>query len=313
MQTPAESGRKQRRIDVARVVLGVALFAGVSVAAARSWGEVHETMSRIRPYQFVLAELLVLLGLWLSALTWRVAARELGASVRITAAAKIYLLGQLGKYLPGSLWAVAAQTALAKRAGVPASRGASAGVIAIAVNVLTGLALGAALFPTLLHGGAWRTLLVVIVLAACAVALTPSILTRLVNAGLRVARQPMLAGKVSWGGILSAGGLSFTCWLSYGLSVWVLAVAVGAAPLEALVFCVAGVALAMTLGVLVVVAPSGIGVREAAIAASLSPVLSHANALAVALVARLVFTIADLLAALSVLPLRIEEPRTSGR
>jgi uncharacterized membrane protein YbhN (UPF0104 family) len=61
--------------------------------------------------------------------------------------------------------------------------------------------------------------------------------------------------------------------------------------------------------VLVILAPSGIGVRDAVIVAALSPVLTSSDALAVALVARLLFTLADLVAALVVLPLRIE-PRT---
>jgi uncharacterized membrane protein YbhN (UPF0104 family) len=97
------------------------------------------------------------------------------------------------------------------------------------------------------------------------------------------------------------------------LSVWILAVSVGASPPEALALCVAGTALAMTLGVLVVVAPSGLGVREAVLVAALSPVLSSSDALAVALVARLAFTVADLLAAVGALPLRVEPQMDCGR
>jgi hypothetical protein len=61
----------------------------------------------------------------------------------------------------------------------------------------------------------------------------------------------------------------------------------------------------MGVGLLVVVAPSGIGVREAIVVAVLAPVLNGSEALAVALVARLIFTLADLLAAAVVVPVRI--------
>jgi uncharacterized membrane protein YbhN (UPF0104 family) len=305
LHTPEPSRRSQALVGAVRVAFGVVLFAAVGATVVRSWTDVHETVGRMHAYELVVAEVLVLLGLWLSALTWRIAARELGSWVRVGPASKIYLLGQLGKYLPGNFWAVAAQTALARRAGVPASRGASAGVVAIGINILTGLALGAILVPSLLHGGAARSVLLVVLLAGFAVALSPAILTRLVNTGLRIVKQPVLARRVTWGGVLSASGLSVLSWVSYGASVWVLAIAAGAAPLESLVYCVAGVALAMTVGVLVVIAPSGVGVREAVIAAALSPVLTSSDALAVALVARLVFTLADLLAALAVLPVRL--------
>lgn len=303
------ASRWRSLVAPARVAIGVVLFAIVGVTVVRSWNEVHETIGRIALYQLAIAELLVLLGLWLSALTWRVAARELGSRVRVGAASKIYLLGQLGKYLPGNVWAVAAQTALARRVGVPASRGASAGVVAIGINILTGLALGAILVPSLLSGGVWRSVVLVLLLAGSALALTPAILTRLVNAALRVVKQPVLERMVSWRGMLAASGLSIASWLSYGTSVWVLAIAAGAAPLESLVYCLAGVALAMTVGVLILIAPSGVGVREAVIAAGLSPVLTPSDALAVALVARLVFTLADLIAALSVLPLHLAATR----
>jgi uncharacterized membrane protein YbhN (UPF0104 family) len=168
------------------------------------------------------------------------------------------------------------------------------------------LALGAILVPSLLSGGVWRSAVLVLLLAGSALVLTPAILTRLVNAALRVVKQPVLERMVSWRGMLAASGLSIASWLSYGTSVWVLAIAAGAAPLESLVYCLAGVALAMTVGVLILIAPSGVGVREAVIAAGLSPVLTPSDALAVALVARLVFTLADLIAALSVLPLHLE-------
>ena len=61
----------------------------------------------------------------------------------------------------------------------------------------------------------------------------------------------------------------------------------------------------MTIGFLVVVAPSGIGVREAVLVAALAPVLDPSSALGVALVLRVVFTLADLIAATVTVPIRI--------
>jgi uncharacterized membrane protein YbhN (UPF0104 family) len=58
----------------------------------------------------------------------------------------------------------------------------------------------------------------------------------------------------------------------------------------------------MNAGLLVFVAPSGIGIREAVLVAALAPVLDHSDAFAVALVARVLFTVADLVAAIAVLP-----------
>jgi len=132
---------------------------------------------------------------------------------------------------------------------------------------------------------------------------------RLVNIGPRLVRRPPVEQKVTWRGILTASGWSLASWLSHGASLWVLSVAVGAPVGESLPLCLGGIALAMAAGFLVVVAPSGIGVRELVIIASLAPVLDRPEALAVALVARLLFTVADLVAAAVVVPVRI---RASG-
>ena len=265
-------GPLTRVLRVARVVVGVALFAAVVVAVARSWEDVRSTLARMGPGELVLAEALVLAGLGASVLTWRVALRELGTTVGRRAASKIYLVGQLGKFLPGSAWAVAVQMELANQAAVPRPRSVGASLIAIGVNAATGLAIGLVVLPRVVSGGAWRIGLLVVVLGLCVAALSPPVLTRLVNLGLRVIRRPPIEREVTWRGILTAIGWAVVSFACYGLSVWVLAVSAGAPAGESLPLCLAGVAFAMTVGALVVVAPSGIGVREAVIVAALAPV-----------------------------------------
>lgn len=267
------------------------------------------TLARISPLELVLSEALVLAGLAASVMTWRSALRELGSKVSVAAASKVYLIGQLAKYLPGSFWVLPAQMELAKLAGVPRVRALVASMVAIGINAVTGFAIGVFAVPTVVGGGIWRTLAAVAVAATCVSALTPPVLTRLVNLGLRLVRRPVLERDVSWLGALIASGWSLSSWASYGTSVWVLAVAVGAPAGESLALCFAGMALAITLGFVVVVAPSGIGVREAVLVAALAPVLDTPEALAIALVARLLFTVADLIAAAIVAPVRNRTPR----
>lgn len=289
---------------VLRLVCGLVLFALVVAAVWRSWRDVRSAIGLIDAHELALAELVILAGLAFSVLTWRRSVAEIGVTVPVGSAARIYLVGQLGKYLPGSVWALAAQSELGRSVGVPRSRGLAASVIAIGVNVVTGLAIGVALVPSLAGGGLGPTVGLVVVAAVCASALSPPVLTRLVDLGLRIIRRPALDRRITWKGVIVASAWSVASWLCYGASVWMLAVAVGAPAAETLPLCLAGVALAMTVGFLVVVTPSGIGVREAVLVGALAPVLNRTDALAVALVARLLFTVADVLAAAVVLPIR---------
>ena len=295
----------RRIVAVVRITVGLVLFAAVTFAAARDWDEVRNALAQMSRFELALAELLALAGLGASVLTWRCALRELGSRVPATAASKIYLIGQLGKYLPGSLWALVFQMELARRAGAPRSRSLAASLVAVAINLVTGLAVGLLAIPSVAVDSAWRYAVAAAILLLLATCLVPAVLTRLVDLAMRIVRRPQLERRISWNGVLVGSGWSLVSWLVYGLSLWGIAVAAGAPAGESLPLCLAGVALAMTAGFLVVIAPSGIGVREAVLVAVLAPVLAAGPALGVALVLRAVFTLADLLAALVTLPIRI--------
>lgn len=54
-------------------------------------------------------------------------------------------------------------------------KGLAASITAIGVNVVTGLAIGLLVVPSVVTGGAWRTITLVAVLGACAAALSPPV------------------------------------------------------------------------------------------------------------------------------------------
>jgi uncharacterized membrane protein YbhN (UPF0104 family) len=296
------------RIDAlvgpARIVFVTVILAVAAITLAKTWDDVRATVLLTSPIDLLASGGLVLAGLSLSVLTWRRCLLEMGSRVVLSAASRIYLLGQLGKYLPGSVWALFAQTEIGRAAGVPRARGFAASVVAVAVNTAVGLALGVAILPGASELGVGYTWALVGIAVLCAAALAPPVLTRLVNFGITTINRPPLERPVAWRGIGVASAWSGASYVAYGLSVWVLAVSVGAPAGQSLLLCVAGVPLAMIAGLVVFIAPSGLGVREAALVAALTPVLEPSQGLAVALLARLVFTAADFVAALAVVPLR---------
>src|SRR5262245_56509021 len=105
-------------LQVARILFGASLFAAVVIVTIREWREVSDTTAAIGPAAIMCALALSLLGLAASALTWRCSLQELGGVVTTRAAMKIYLVGQLGKYIPGSVWALLVQMELARAASI---------------------------------------------------------------------------------------------------------------------------------------------------------------------------------------------------
>src|SRR5689334_12797681 len=63
----------------------------------------------------------------------------LGSQLPVRPSARFYFVGQLGKYIPGSIWPVLAQMELGHDHNIPRCRSAAALVIAIMVSLATGL------------------------------------------------------------------------------------------------------------------------------------------------------------------------------
>ena len=67
-------------------------------------------------------------------MAWQAVLREMDHSVSVADSGRIYLVGQLGKYLPGSIWAVVVQMELALRAGIPRARSFAASLVLIGLS-----------------------------------------------------------------------------------------------------------------------------------------------------------------------------------
>ncbi|MBX6168438.1 MAG: flippase-like domain-containing protein, partial [Thermobispora bispora] len=98
-------------------------------------------------------------------------------------------------------------------------------------------------------------------------------------------------------GVLAACGWALAGWAAYGAHLALLVHGLGATGAAAVPLSVGAFALAWCLGLVVVIAPAGAGVREVAIVAALAPVLDQGSAIAAALCSRLVVSIGDLVCA----------------
>lgn len=294
--------RRRYFMRVARVALAAAALIFVVLAVADRWHDVRHQLGLVNPATVVLAGLAVLAATLAGMMSWRAVLADLGSPLPVLPAARVMLLGQLGKYIPGSLWSVVAQAELGRDLGVPRRRSAAAGMVYNALGLGLGLLLAVVSLPALLRSQevpgwvGW----VVAVSPISLVCFAPPVLTRLVNLALRLLRRQPLDQPFSWAGTARAVGWMAVMWLFMSLHVWLLGVGLGARPGALLLPAAGGYAAAWSAGFLVVIAPAGAGVREAVLTATLASALAggSAAALTIALVSRLVATAADVVAAL---------------
>ncbi|MCU1535744.1 MAG: hypothetical protein JWP82_95 [Humibacillus sp.] len=291
-----------RVLSVARVVVALVVLAAVVWAVARNWSEVSVHLGKISWPVFAVSSLAAAVGTWLTMVGWRVILADLGSPLHLAPSSGVYFVGQLGKYLPGSLWSVLVQADIASHLRVPRRRTAVTGLLTLGLSLLTGLLVGlpAATFLLRREGGgsSWWLLAAVPLVVVLGV---PRILNALVALGLRTLRREPLEHELSARAVLTAVGLFVLVWLAFGVHTLLLAQAVaGPSPHPDLATAaVTGYALSVALGMLTIVLPAGLGAREGLLTLILSVAIPTPAAAAVAIVSRFIVTVIDVLAALA--------------
>lgn len=280
-------------LGAAARVAFLVLAVGLLVLALRDHGpQAREAARAVGPAAAAGSFAAVLGGLLASALCWRALLADLGTPLGVRAALGVFFLGQLGKYVPGSVFAVAAQMELGRTHGAPRNRVGTAGLLFLGVLVASGLVVAAAVLPltspAALQTYGWLLVLLPLGLAV----LAPPVLTRLVALLLRVLRREPLDRPLTTRGIAAAVGWALVMWAAYGLHLELLVRTQEAGP--SLLLSTGAYALAWTAGLLVVAAPAGAGVREVALVAALAPLLDRGGALALAVLSRVLMTLGDL-------------------
>jgi hypothetical protein len=259
------------------------------------WGDIHHALDRIGLLMSFLSLVSVLAALVCTMLVWRVLLAGLGSPLPVRVASRVLFVGQLGKYLPGSVWPVLAQMELATEHNVPRLRTGAASIINMGLSLLCALLTAFVTLPfTDGFTGYWWAFLMALPLLAC---LYPPVLNALLRLGFKILRRPALEQPLTGKVIAVAMGWSILSWVFYGVQVWVLMIKLGAHAGPSLPLSVGAFAFAWAVGFVMVLAPAGAGFRDILLAALLAPAIGTGPATAITLVSRIATALADVITA----------------
>ena len=281
-------GDPRLRIGLLIVVLGCC---GYGLYA--EWPQVVPALGRLRWYALALSLVAAMTGTTCQMLAWRTILADLGSPIPVRTAGRISFVAQLGKYVPGGVWAVAAQVELGHDYRIPRPRSLAAVLVSLIVTLGSGLAIALVTLPFVEPGLARHYWWVLAVVPLVGFALCPPVLGRLLRRGLALMRSQPLPAWPSWRGMGRALGWNLAGWLLLGTQVWLLVADMDGGRRASAVVALGGYALAFSAGMLLVVVPSGIGAREVILALALTPVLPHGAAIAVVLTTRGISTLSD--------------------
>lgn len=274
----------------------VVLAIGAAVVALVVQREaVGEALQRASWPLVLVALALSFVGVLLAAMSWRSVSAGFGAPLGVRDAAVVYLVGQVGKYIPGGVWNLAASAELGHDRGVARRRIVGTLLLAALLSAVVGGLLTMLTMPgvpgTPLAGRGWLAWLAPLALLA----VLPPVLDKVLSVMLQVSRQEPVRDRIDLRTTAAACAWSLLSWLAFGLLVWVLAVAVGAEPgMTLLRLSVGGYAAAWIVGSALFFLPAGVGAREAVLGLALSPVLDPGGILVVVLLSRVLVTAGDL-------------------
>lgn len=289
----ASSPRTSWRRALVSGLLVVAMVVAFGWALAGRWDEIVDRLADQRPAVLLGALGLALAGVYMSFLLWRGTLSTLGSDLPLRPAARLFFVTQLGKYVPGALWPVLAQMRMGRELGVPRQRMALAFLLTLGLATVVGILVGVTALPALLRAEGRVVLLGLLALPLLALLFVPAVLNWSLNLALRMIRRPGLEQPLEGRDVVRGVTWALAFWLVYGGHVWLLAVGLGAEPLEALPVAIGGFAVAFSLGPLLVVLPAGAGVREAVLVVLLASVLTTSEAVAVALTSRGILMLTD--------------------
>jgi hypothetical protein len=315
--------------------LGLAILVLIGRQFARDLQRPDLWQRSLRPGWLVAAGGLYLLGLACSAVYWWRLLGHLGPRPPFFTAVRAYYIGHMGKYLPGKAWAVFLRASLVRPGGVSLTLATVTSFYEVLVTMSAGALVGAVLFPLVgtasgaePHWGTLRhlvrletppegvptvtaTLLAVLLLIPIAVPLLPPVFNRLAHhlslpfRDREAALPAVHHTHLGEGLLLTAVG-----WLLLGASLGATLHAVLGPELPWSALGLGRLAAIMGVsyvaGFIIVVAPSGLGVREFFLTLFLTPELAalpglgldadatRAVAVLAVLVLRLVWTLAEL-------------------
>ena len=308
---------RHRAWKTVQLVLTVAV---VGFASWYLWGQWNAATDNGFRFEFqfgwlAAASAVVLVTFALLVETWRRVLQQLGFPLGFGTAARVWFVSNLGKYVPGRIWAVTTMAMMAGEHGVPVGVVGASSAVLIAANVATGFSVVLLMSVGTVQRLAGSVVAVVAATGALFVLLfaTPYIATHWNRIARRFRRVELSVSIPPMAIVVAILGTSLS-WLLYGLAFMFFVHAIIDPASQPYSSYVTANAAAYLVGFLAIIAPAGIGFREVALA-KLLPALGIASgpqAAVITVASRIWLTVLEILPSLVALVRRRRELAASS-
>jgi uncharacterized membrane protein YbhN (UPF0104 family) len=251
------------------IVLIIFYFFGKSLY--QNWGQIDFRQLHLN-WGLLIASTFSLFGyFFLFAFMWTLILKKMGISLSFLKGVKIIFYSQLGKYIPGKVWAFAGRMYFCQKIGIPNSKTFISIVLELALTIISGiLVFLVALSVTpgfKINVNPFFLILLVIIFFTI---IHPKILTRIMNIFLRFMKKEPIRINLSFSQICSMMGYYCIIWLCFGMAFYFLISSTTFITVSKIPILAGSFSVSTTIGVMTLFAPGGLGVREGVLALLLS-------------------------------------------
>jgi uncharacterized membrane protein YbhN (UPF0104 family) len=274
------SSSRKWLLRAAKLAILVVVLWFVRRSFAGAWSQLQSQELSFRWGWIGLSVVLYTLGLFPCGVFWYQSLRALGQRPTFFRAIRAYYIGHLGKYVPGKAMVVILRAGLVRGPEVKAS----AAAVCVFLETLTYLAVGAfwaaGYMAIYLQEQTVYLIGAVLMMIVAGLPTLPPIFVRLARLARVGKSDPETAAELDRLGMKTLGsgwGLMTLGWFIQGVCYWTILKGLGVDTtnlLGELPCCTACVSLATVIGFVVLVAPGGLLVREAALASLTGPYLA---------------------------------------
>ena len=278
------------------IVIAIFFFLGRMVW--ENWIQVKEAPLTFNPFLLLLSTLIFVLSYFIQIWAWYLITLKLGIAVSIYETLESWFYSQLGKYLPGKVWL------LLGRFYFYESKGKSKKAISIALyleTITVIMAAGLIFLATLAlfkevrpfySGKTFWWFLIPFILAF--VAIHPRVLQKIFNWILVRFKREHVSLSISYSNILWILFVCIVSWVVGGVGFYLFVDSVYSVAPQYILFLTGALAISSILGLVAIIAPSGLGVREGALVYLLSFIMPVSVAVIISILTRIWMTLIEI-------------------
>ena len=275
------------------VIAGLILFYLVRFIYV-NWNTVRQFDWQLNYILLSVSLLLIVLNFILLIQIWRIILVKLGYSLGFKKSFKIWFYSNMGKYLPGKVWAVLGMVYMCEKEGIPHATSFTSAILYQALNIISGMVLVVIISGTGLVKNiskfAYLPLILVLVIFAY-----PPIMEKAINVLLKLLKKEPIKVGLSFGSNLVLILFLMISWFIYGIGFNVLINSLSVHSFNSWPHMISIFVFSYIIGFLSIFVPGGLGVREGILISYLLAYFPLPIATIIALFSRLWMTVAEVI------------------